>query len=178
MEASRLDLQNAILPMNVDRPPYNWGTPTRGKLSAEQWDLVCLVFLPITAIRLWGYPYRDARFRAILHNMIDLVKAMLMVVNRTSSQGHADSYRQHLDRHLQTITKLFPHYYLKPIHHIASHFPDFLGFLGPSHGFQIPAFERINYMLQSTNKNRKHGAFIHQDKSYHLRYAQEKWRLP
>lgn len=55
MEASWQDIKNAILPLNIERPPKNWGTTTRGKLSTDQWDMICLYFLPITSIRIWGY---------------------------------------------------------------------------------------------------------------------------
>lgn len=172
MAESRLDIERAILPMNVSRPPVNWGTPSRGKLSANEWDILCLYFLPITLIRIWGYntqkaaagtdkgnaeAYRIDRFKVILHNYIDLVKAMLMVVNRISSDAHAASYRDHIRRHLQTLQKLFGHFHVKPVNHIAQHFDHFLSFMGPSYAYHVPGFERINFLLQNTNTNRKHG---------------------
>ncbi|KIY67042.1 hypothetical protein CYLTODRAFT_353960 [Cylindrobasidium torrendii FP15055 ss-10] len=172
MAESRHDIEKAILPMNVSRPPLNWGTPTRGKLSANEWDILCLYMLPITLIRVWGYKkpeamgdndrsiieaYRTRRFKAILHNYIDLVKAMLMVVNRVTSAAHAASFKNHIQRHLQTLQALFDDFHVKPINHVPQHFDFFLEFLGPTFAYHVPGFERINFLLQNTNTNRKHG---------------------
>jgi hypothetical protein len=48
------DMARTQLPSWVTDVPHNWGTATRGKLSANNWRVICTMHLPITLIRLWG----------------------------------------------------------------------------------------------------------------------------
>jgi hypothetical protein len=68
------DMKKAQLPSWISPAPHNWGTPTRGKLSADNWRVVCTIHLPITLIWLW----RDetGRKRQLLENFMDLVTAV------------------------------------------------------------------------------------------------------
>jgi len=55
MKAVWDDMKHTKLPTWIHPALPNWGTAERGKLSTDQWRLVCTVHLPIMLIRLWGH---------------------------------------------------------------------------------------------------------------------------
>lgn len=189
MEEVRKDITASIFPLGVSKAPLTWGTPSRGKLKADEWRVLNTIHLPITLIRLWGYPptsgaerrqkeqasisgrmspseaieegseqaleaaRRRHRLRRMLRNYLDLTNTILLSNNKTSSAAHAESYRLHVTRYLQTAQNLYRHFKVKPIHHIAGHFDHFLREMGPSHAFRTAGFERMNHTMQTTNTN-------------------------
>ena len=159
MDEVRKTIECSIVPIGFSKPPLDWGTSSRGKLSADEWNVICTVYLPIVLIRIWGYTSGDAtaRFRSMLHSFLDLVKAVEMANNRQVSDAHAKSYEMHLKRYLSATKVLFPDFSLKPTHHIAMHFGEFMRSMGPSHVYRAQAFERLNYLMQSQNTNQKFG---------------------
>lgn len=56
MDEVRKDITASVFPLGVSKAPLNWGTPSRGKLKADEWRVLNTIHLPITLIRLWGYP--------------------------------------------------------------------------------------------------------------------------
>lgn len=52
MEAIWADMTPTELPSWVSEASYNWGTMEQGKLSTDNWRVICTVHLPITLIRL------------------------------------------------------------------------------------------------------------------------------
>ena len=76
MEAVWADMALTELPSWVTEVPSNWGTAARGKLSTNNWRVICTVHLPITLIRLWGDDDTPEYWKDILENFIDLVRAV------------------------------------------------------------------------------------------------------
>ena len=74
MEAVWDDMKHMKLPMWIYPAPPNWRTVERGKLSADQWRLVCTVYLPITLIHLWSHI--TGQKRDMLTHFMDLVSAI------------------------------------------------------------------------------------------------------
>ncbi|KAL0566516.1 hypothetical protein V5O48_015500 [Marasmius crinis-equi] len=179
MDEIRKDMQRSVLPTALNRAPLNWGTAGRGKLSGEQWHVLGIVHLPVTLIRIWGFtrsppkPSDDssamehqqykreldsqARFQMMLYNYIDLVKAVTLANNRTTSRAHADSYDFHLFRYFSGADRLYRALQSKPIQHVSGHFGEFLSELGPAHAYQTSGFERVNHQLQQIKTNGKVG---------------------
>lgn len=166
--------QDSDYPLGVGKPPIAWGTASHGKLSAAQWGVVGMVSLTVTLIREWGYPeevgvdehadvvarakYLRERRLSMLYNFIDLVKASLMAHNRTSSARHADSYDFYIRRYFAMVGRLYPGFGMKPSGHVSlGHVSHFLRNVGPSHPYKADAFERMNYVMQSTQTNKKLG---------------------
>ncbi|KIY61469.1 hypothetical protein CYLTODRAFT_314574, partial [Cylindrobasidium torrendii FP15055 ss-10] len=153
--------------------PSGWGTASHGKLSAAQWGVVGMVSLAITLIHEWGYSdrieddhadivsrtqHRQARHLVMLYNFVDLVKASLMAHNRRTSDAHADSYDFYIRRYFATVGRLYPGFGMKPSGHVSlGHVGPFLRKTGPSHAYKADAFERMNYVMQSTETNKKLG---------------------
>ncbi|KAF9001036.1 hypothetical protein BDZ89DRAFT_968770 [Hymenopellis radicata] len=160
MEAVRKDMARSKFPLGINKAPMNWGTPGRGKLSADIWRVVCTIHLVITLIRVWGYEGQTvSRQKAMLVNFLDLVNAMLMAANRTSSDAHADSFDAHCYRYLEKSQLIYRDFKVKPLQHVGQHFGHFLRTMGPSHAFRTPGFERMNYYMQRTNTNNHQGTF-------------------
>ena len=74
LEAVWDDMTCTELPSWMSPAPRNWGTATRGKLTADQWKVVATVHLPLTLIRLWGT--KEGRYFLLLCNFMDLSAAI------------------------------------------------------------------------------------------------------
>ncbi|KAJ3911637.1 hypothetical protein F5877DRAFT_55068, partial [Lentinula edodes] len=154
------DSKNTILPSWIDAPPHNWGTKSAGKLSADEWKVVCSISLVITLIRVWGYKYQhdpQSRHYQLLLNFLDMVHAIqLLNLHETSSQIRQD-YHSLILKYLRTVLVLFPDVSLKPNHHYAIHIAEDLELMGPVHAHNTPVFERTNHTLQELNSNKHLG---------------------
>lgn len=93
----------------------------------------------------------------MLENFLDMVKAIDTAHNRTISAAHADSYKHHAFCYLQTTRNLYKDFKMKPIHHISLHLGEFMRRMGPVHSYRVPAFERLNFLMQRENTNLKSG---------------------
>ncbi|KAJ3853217.1 hypothetical protein EV368DRAFT_28043, partial [Lentinula lateritia] len=154
------DMKITILPSWIDAPRENWGTKAAGKLSADEWKVVCSISLVITLIRLWGYEYEDqpqARHFQMLLNFLDLVKAIrLLNLRETSSRIQAE-YSTLILKYLRNVLVLFPDVNLASNHHYAVHAVEDLKLMGPVQARNTPVFERINHLLQEINSNNHSG---------------------
>jgi hypothetical protein len=135
--------------------PRNWGTATRGKLTADQWKVVATVHLPVTLIRLWGT--KEDRHFLMLCNFMDLSAAIQLANQRVITPKHIDDYEFLILRYLQGMKILFKDASIQPIHHVSMHAGDFLRLFGPAHSVRTPGFERFNEKLGMQNTNMKSG---------------------
>ncbi|KAA1479836.1 hypothetical protein DENSPDRAFT_789601 [Dentipellis sp. KUC8613] len=157
MEAIHSDMQHTVLPSWVNKPPADWGTTKRSKLSANHWRVIATVHLPITLVRLWGHKDAPARKRDMLNNFIDLMYAVQLANLREVSLDHIVAYRERLHRYLEDYKRLFKENKIKPIHHVAQHVDEFMLRFGPNHSHSAPFYERHIYQLQEQNVNNKFG---------------------
>ncbi|KAJ3899897.1 hypothetical protein F5879DRAFT_810115, partial [Lentinula edodes] len=153
------DMKRTILPTWIQSPPPNWGTPAQGKLSAEEYKVVCSISLVITLVRVWGYGTEDAQSRhfKMLLNYLDLVHAVHVLLLRETSRQSREYYVFHMQRYLETVLVLYPDFTLKPNHHFSLHVVTDLETMGPGHARSTPVFERINHSLQELNANQHLG---------------------
>ncbi|KAJ3710726.1 hypothetical protein C8R42DRAFT_596772, partial [Lentinula raphanica] len=150
------DMKITILPSWIDSPPENWGTKATGKLSADEWKVVCSVSLVITLIRLWGYKYEkqpQARQFQMLQNFLDMVHAIRLLNLRDTSPDSREEYLSMILKYLRGVLVLFPDVTLKPNHHYAVHILEDLKLMGPVQARNTPIFERTNHILQEVNSN-------------------------
>ena len=175
MEEIWSDMAQTVLPPWIARAPPNWGTAERGKLSADEWKVICTIHLPATLIRLWGTS-SDPRKIAMLDNLMDLVEAVLIINSRVITESHAgdehqstkERYERRIFSYLQGLKTLYPGYAIKPVEHMLGHLGDLVDFLGPNHARNSGAFERYIHSMQEQNTNMKtgtHSAFLIQDLS-------------
>lgn len=151
------DMERMSLPRWVGRAPRNLGSASHGSLSADQWRTACTVNLVVTLTRLWGPLDPSHRYRQMLDNFMDLVIATKVANMRVMTQERIATYEVHMSRYLKGIASLYPEFPILPYHHLALHFPRFLKFYGPVHGWRCFPFERYNHMLQQINTNNKFG---------------------
>jgi hypothetical protein len=150
-------MKKTQLPSWISPAPHDWGTPSRGKLSADNWRVICTIHLPITLIWLWRDV--DGRKRQLLENFMDLVTAVRLANMRITSPGQADAYDETIFRYVQGIQTLFPQYPIRPIHHGALHIGDVLRRFGPVHSHGASHYERHIGFLRRINTNHKVGEF-------------------
>jgi hypothetical protein len=155
MEAVWSDMRSTQLPTWITAAPYDWGTPERGKLSADQWRVICTIHLVITLIRLWGN--ETGRKQDLLQNFMDLVTAVRLANIRISSPDQIAEFNKHIFRYVSMLKDLFPDVPLKPNHHAALHIGDILDLFGPVHSHSAPFFERFINFLHRVNTNKKLG---------------------
>jgi hypothetical protein len=157
MEAVWADMALTELPSWVSDVPRNWGTPTRGKLSANNWRVICTVHLPITLIRLWGGDDVPEDRKSKLENFMDLVCAVQIANLRSISKKQIERYEFYIFRYMTTYKSLYKLAKVKPIHHAALHYGDILRGFGPAHTHSAAFYERYIYAMQSKNHNMKFG---------------------
>ena len=156
LEAVWDDMARTELPSWISPAPRNWGTATRGKLTADQWKVITTVHLPITLMRLWGS--REDRYFLMLCNFMDLSAAIQLANQRVITQKHIEDYEQLILRYLTGMKVLYKDTPLQPIHHVSLHAGEFLKLFGPTHSVRTPGFERFNEKLGLQNTNRKSGS--------------------
>ena len=156
----REDIRTTYLPSWMERPPRNFGSPSHGKLKADQWRTVCTVSLTITLCRLWGGPDASEKQRLLLDNFISLVCAVDLATRRSMDVTRADRFDRYMLHYLRTLRNLFGHH-LVPNHHLSLHLRDCLMLFGPVHAWWAFPFERYNGLLQNLNTNNKSGTSFH-----------------
>ncbi|KAJ2912519.1 hypothetical protein MD484_g7899, partial [Candolleomyces efflorescens] len=139
MEAVWSDMKLTRLPLWITPPPHDWGTPGRGKLSANNWRIICCIHLPITLIRLYGR--ESGRKKRILDNLMVLVKAIRCATSAVTSPQHIRSYNSLIQQYTSGVKELFPDYHILPSHHGALHIGDMLQRFGPKHAHDSPHYE-------------------------------------
>lgn len=155
MAAVWSDMTRTKLPTWITPAPPNWGTAERGKLSADNWRVICTIHLPITLIRLWAN--NTPRKKELLSHYMDLVAAVRIANMRVSSPNQIREYNKHIGRYVQNLSRLFPDQGLKPTHHAALHIGDMLGLFGPNHSHSGPHYERYINFFHRINTNSKLG---------------------
>jgi hypothetical protein len=151
------DMKRSQLPSWIQPPPPNWGTAERGKLSADQWRVICTIHLPITLIRLWGND--TGRMYDLLRHFMHLVTAVRIANMRISLPNHIRTYNQHIFAYARGWDTLFPDEPLKPNLHAALHIGNMLDKFGPVHAISSPFYERYINFFHQLKTNRKIGTY-------------------
>src|SRR6266702_6171919 len=106
MEAVWADMALTELPSWVTDVPCNWGTATHGKLSANNWRVICTIHLPITLIRLWGRDNEPEDQKHKLQNFMDLVCAVQIANLRSVSKQDIKRYEHYIQCYLVGLKSL------------------------------------------------------------------------
>ena len=101
MNAVWADMKLTQLPSWISPAPPNWGTAKRGKLSADNWRVICTIHLLITLIQLWGR--EQGRKQQLLQNFMDLVSAVRIANMRVSSKNQIDAYNTRSEEHTSEL---------------------------------------------------------------------------
>ncbi|KAJ2932129.1 hypothetical protein H1R20_g4968, partial [Candolleomyces eurysporus] len=149
------DMNRTQLPSWITPVPRDWGTVRRGKLSADNWRIICCIHLPITLIRLFGSS--EGRPRALLDNFMHLISAVRIATMRRSSPAQIEAYDLHMSAYSRGTLELFPEYSVLPSHHAALHIGDMLKRFGPKHSHDSPYYERYILFFHRLNTNNKIG---------------------
>jgi hypothetical protein len=152
------DMHKTVLPSWVGTAPKNWGTATRGKLSADHWRTIFTIHLPITLIWLWRN--ETGRKRALLDNMINLHLALLAENLKVSTPQQAADYDTFIQKYLVGASELFRENNITPSQHTALHIGPELREFGPTHARSAQFYERYIHLLQSQNTNLQFGKCI------------------
>ncbi|RDX45606.1 hypothetical protein OH76DRAFT_1357452 [Lentinus brumalis] len=148
----REDISATYFPSWMERPPRNFGSPSHGKLKADQWRTVCTVSLVITLCRVWGAPGALDKHRLLLENFVCLVCAVDLATRRTMDPKRIRKFDSYMLRYLTTLRELFGHR-LVPNHHMSLHLWECLSLFGPVHAWWVFPFERYNGLLANLNTN-------------------------
>ena len=158
MEAVWADMQLTQLPSWVSPAPPNWGLPRRGKLSANQWRVICIIHLVITLIRLWHD--KTGREKDLLKNYMDLVSAIRIATLRVSLKRGSQAYNKHAFRYVKGLQELYLDQHLLPVHHAALHMGHMMQLFGPVHSRNAAFFECYIKFLHRMNINQKLGSYF------------------
>ncbi|PIL31020.1 hypothetical protein GSI_05714 [Ganoderma sinense ZZ0214-1] len=150
----REDISNTTFPSWMERPLRNFGSPSHGKLKADQWRTVGTVSLVITLCRLWGSSKASDRSKLLLDNFLALVCAVDLATRRSMDIARAEKFDSYMMHYLRTLRSVFRHH-LVPNHHLSLHLRQCLLLFGPVHAWWTFPFERYNGILQQLNTNNK-----------------------
>ena len=150
-------MAKTTLPSWIARAPHNLGSPSHGKLKADQWRTACLVNLLITLCRLWGHRNATEKDAALLLNYLSLVTAVRWATTRTTSDYHAEVVEKYLVYYIRSTLQIFGPRALVYNNHASLHVPECLHAFGPAHGWWAFPFERYNGILQRFNTNSRIG---------------------
>lgn len=148
-----LDMKRTVLPSGISPVPREVGSPSAGKLTADQWRTFCTVHLVVSLVRLWGNEPLDSRQSQILGNFLHLVTLTNLLHMRTLTPEHINSIEEENLAYLEGLRTLYPSFSLVPKHHMALHLPEMLRDFGPVHAWRTFAFERLNQIFQNIPTN-------------------------
>lgn len=157
MEAVSADMKRTQVPSWISRPPIDWGQARRGKLSANNWEVICTIHLVFTLIRLWGVAAATDRQRDMLKNYIDLIQAVRILTMKSIASVNIEAYSHYIYQHLVDYKRLYPNAKINSIHHAALHADEKLEEFGPIPSRNAGHYERSIYMMQELNTNNKFG---------------------
>ncbi|KAJ3791510.1 hypothetical protein GGU11DRAFT_648185, partial [Lentinula aff. detonsa] len=130
------DMERTVLPSWIQQAPPKWGIPASGKLSADEYKVICSIHMVITLIRVWGYENEEGpqswSFQMLL-NFLDLVHSIHVLFLRETSTKLRVYYKTRMLKYLRTVLELFPDVTLASNHHLAVHIVNDLEYLGPGH---------------------------------------------
>lgn len=148
-----MDMGRTVLPSRISPVPRGVGSPSSGKLTADQWRTFCTVHLAISLVRLWGNEQPETRQSQMLVNFLHLVSLTNLLHMRNMSSEYIESIARENSAYLQGLRTLYPDFSLVPKHHMALHLPEMLRDFGPVHAWRTFAFERLNQIFQNTLTN-------------------------
>ena len=146
-------MKRTILPSGFSPVPREVGSPSAGKLTADQWRTFCTVHLVVSLVRLWGSGSTGSRRSQILDNFLHLVAFTNLLHMRTLTPERIKSIENENLIYLEGLRKLYPSHSLVPKHHMALHLPEMLRDFGPVHAWRTFAFERLNQIFQNVPTN-------------------------
>ncbi|KAF9033823.1 hypothetical protein BJ165DRAFT_1356824 [Panaeolus papilionaceus] len=149
LTAIRLCISDAVTPTWLARPPANLGDASHGKLKADEWLVLCTVFLPLILPEIWY----DQPFHSLLANFIHLATCTNLLSSHSVTHQNADLYTYHYTEYRCSCLELFPDVNSRPNHHFAMHNGELMKYWGPL--IKISEFlgERGNGTLQKIPTN-------------------------
>jgi len=152
-------MERTILPSWLSPVPREVGTPSAGKLTADQWRTFCTVHLVVSLIPLWATRSPGDYHRDILVNFLHLVNFTNLLHRRTLNPQRIEAIERENYAYLTGIRRLYPEFDLVPKHHMSLHLRPMLEGFGPVHGWRTFAFERLNQLFQSIPTNSLLGTY-------------------
>jgi hypothetical protein len=155
----RNDIISTIRPTYATIPPPDLGQPSAGKLKAGEWMALMEFDLPVTLVKILDTnPTLDVHIVQLIHATLYLAIALCYGFSTVTSATHQEKYLEYMQKYLRIIRELYPQQHLRPNHHAALHFADFLRRFGPACNFWMLPFERIIGKLQNLPSNFKTGS--------------------
>ncbi|KIJ34743.1 hypothetical protein M422DRAFT_181690, partial [Sphaerobolus stellatus SS14] len=150
----RRDISRTIVPTWLGSVPQNFGSKSHGKLKADEWRTMIMIYLPITLGRLWGAKtgiYQE--FGPFYKNTMIMVSAIILSTSKEMSCEHANRVLYYLQEYLTGLKELFTDLDFRDNHHVILHIPEILISLGPMHSWWMFPFERLIGRLQKISTN-------------------------
>ncbi|TEB26925.1 hypothetical protein FA13DRAFT_1635191, partial [Coprinellus micaceus] len=145
------DMDRTYTPSWIQLPPRGFGTRSQGKLSADQWRVLCTVCMVFTLARLWGEERHENH--KFLRHFIKLVVVVTRATKRSISEEDIELISESMQAYIQGAVDLFGKGILTINHHLTLHLPELLRQFGPVNGWWAFPFERYNGIIQRYKNN-------------------------
>jgi hypothetical protein len=154
LEALRKDMQDIVLPSHVQMPPRNFGSPSHGKLKADNWKVLCTIIIPVTFIQLLTARNEGPRMQSLLQHFMLLSNATHIASQRIQTEESIRRFKNSISDYVKGVPDLFEsEHALVPNHHMALHLAECFYNFGPVHSWWAYPSERLNGLLQNMNTN-------------------------
>lgn len=159
-------IRETITPSWLGTVPRDFGDQKEGKLKADEWRILCTIYLPLALITEWGEGTTHAneelakRSRQLLDHTMELVSAVTIACKRTTSERRVEAYDRHIRRYLREMRSVHPNAKFNTNLHMATHIGDFMSLFGPVYSWWCFPFERLIGFLQKIPSSNKFGVFL------------------
>lgn len=147
--------------------PENYGEYKAGSIKADEWRVLCTIYLPLALILVWGEGSvhsslgEAARCLEILDHTMALFSAVLLACRNTTTPRRTDAYRELITEWVSGLPRLYPEIAeakkKRPNVHAAFHVYDGFLLFGPMRSWWCFPFERLIGQLQKINTNDRIG---------------------
>jgi hypothetical protein len=140
-----------VIPSWLEQPPTNLGERSHGKLKADQWLQLFIVFLPLILPEIWSAS--SSQNDSLLQNFHDLVACTNIICAYSITKESADLYHDYYICYLKSSKIIFLKAKMRPNHHFALHNAELMKFWGPLIKLSEFPFEQDNGIMQKINTN-------------------------
>ncbi|MBW0488646.1 hypothetical protein O181_028361 [Austropuccinia psidii MF-1] len=151
IEKIQNQINEIIVPKGISHIPSQIGTPSAGKLKANEWSVLFDIYLPLALLDiLWDLGSRN---RLLLVDIGALIQCTDIVGATSIKQEDIDLFSKSYETYQHTSKILFPNIRVTPNHHYAMHIPEQLMRWGPLKGISEYGDERLIGILQKFKTN-------------------------
>ena len=166
LEHVRLVIRETTTPTWLGSVPYDFGEKKAGKLKANEWRLMCTIYLPLALVSWWGEgsshgnELHSRHSRQVLDHTMELVSAVVIACQRSTDEQMSLTYKEHIHNYSKSLREVYPNANITTNLHMATHIHRFMKAFGPTCAWWCFSYERLIGFFQKIPNNGQFGRLI------------------